>query len=569
MESIGREHPNVHRPDHKKDTHHPPVPQKGGKTKWVGIALLVALGAYVGIAPRLKQNKRLEAAQHTVESTPPLVAIIKPTRSEGDGTLTLPGTLEAIEETTINARAGGYLVRRYVDIGSKVKAGQLLAEVQSPELDQQLAQAESETTRAQAVYGQAQADAARLSAGVAQARSEVSRYQANADQARADLAHLDAKRVEANAAHSVAAARLTGANKRMAGVKAELERAKTRRHLAKVTLDRWKELEKEEAVSGQETDEKQADFDSASAAVDAAEAAVSTAEADVNAAQETVRSTVAEEQAAEADCRSGQQKVKAAEAAVESSKSSVTATQAGANAGRSNVYAASANIASNRANVRRYQALQSFERIVAPFSGVITARNVDVGALIGTNAPTSGNDPNSTVPKTGLFGLARTDVLRVMVQVPQNYIPSIREGQQAKILFREYAGHTFVGTVARLSGALDAASRTLLVELHVANPDGMLKPGMYAQVQFNGLQTTAQLRVPAAALVTTANGLEVAVITADDKLHFQPVKTGRDFGKEVEITGGLRGNETLVANPDDNLQEGQTVRRAKTKSDTL
>lgn len=545
----------------KRDTHHRPPAQKGGATKWIGIALLVGLGAYVGIAPRLQQRKRLATAQHIVEETPALVSVVKPVRATGGGTLTLPGTLQAIEETTINARAGGYLTRRYVDIGSRVKAGQLLAEIQSPELDQQVAQAQSEATKAQAGYGQAQAEAAKLKAGVTQARSEVSRTMANAEQARADLAHLEAKKVEANAAHSVAMSRLIQADKRLTGLKAERERAKTRQHLAQVTLDRWQALLKQEAVSGQETDEKQADYDTATSGVEAAEAAVSSAEADVKAAQETVRSSGAEEQAAEADCRSGRQKVKSAEAAVESSRSNVEASQAGASAGVSNVAAAGATISANRANMRRYAALQSFEKIVAPFSGVITARNVDVGALIGTSAA-AGSDPNATVPKTGLFGLARTDVLRVQVQVPQNYVPTIREGQQARILFREYAGRIFTGTVARLSGALDAASRTLLVELHVSNPDGILKPGMYAQVQFSGLETAKQLRIPAGALLTTADGLEVVTVTPDNRLHFQKIKTGRDFGKEVEIVEGLRGNESLVANPDDNLQEGQTVRRA-------
>ncbi len=543
--------------------HHDALPQRKRRNFGLVFALAAVLGlGYIGVKPRMQQAAKLSADVSTLKTELPVVSVVSLKATPGASEVSLPSNLQAIEETTIDARTSGYVKARYVDIGSKVKAGQVLADIESPEMDQQVLQSQSEVLHAQAGVGQAQADVSRLEASIAAARSEVIVSQANLGQSKADLAHLQAKALEASSAIDVAKAKLMQAEKRLEGVKADLQRAKVGQDIAHKTLVRWKELEKSDAVSGQDVDEKQSDFDASIARVDSARAAVSSAEADVTAAREIVTSQQAEYSAAQADVRSGQQKIQASEASVESSQSSLRAAQAARLASQSNVYAAQATVGSNQANARRYSAMQGFEHVVAPFSGVITARNIDVGDLV--NAASSGSgasDPTNTVTKSGLFGLARTDTLLAQANVPEDSVASIKEGQDAEVRVSEYPGKVFTGKVFHVSGALDAASRTLLVEVKIPNTAGALKPGMFSQIRFLATSNRATIRIPATGLIFDANGTRVLVVTSAGKLHFVPVKLGRDFGGEIEVLEGLTGSETLVTNPDDSLTEGESVKQ--------
>jgi len=547
--------------DGTRESSIPPTSKKRSPALLIVIGVVLVL-AYVGIRPRLEQSKKLSGEVAALKSEVPVVSVVSLKSTLGASEVSLPSNLQAIAETTIDARTSGYVRARYVDIGSKVTAGQVLADIESPEMDQQVLQSQSEVVHAQAGVGQAQADVSRLDAALAAARSEVIVSQANLGQSRADLAHLRAKALEASSSIDVAKAKLTQAEKRLDSITAELQRARVGEDIAHKTLVRWKELEKADAVSGQDVDEKQSDYDASIAKVSAAKADVSSAQADVMAAQEIVTSQRAEYSAAQADVASGLQKIQAAQASVQSSQANVQAAQSARLASQSNVSAAQATVGSNQANARRYSAMQGFEHVVAPFSGVITARNIDVGDLV--NAATSGSgasDPTNTVTKSGLFGLARTDFLLAQANVPEDSVASIREGQDADISVGEYPGKTFPGKVFHVSGALDAASRTLLVEVKIPNAAGALKPGMFGEIRFLGAQGKSTIRIPATGLIFDANGTRVMVVTAGGTIHFVPVKLGRDFGGDIEVLEGLTGSETLVTNPDDSLTEGEKVKQ--------
>ncbi len=539
-----------------------PKKRRGGLI--VGAIALLAI-AYLGMAPRMSQEKKLDQDVATRSHEDPLVSVVTLKTTPGVSEVSLPSNLQAIATTTINARTSGYVRARYIDIGSKVKAGDLLADIESPEMDQQVLQSQSEVAKSQAGVGQARADVSRLQASLSEAQSEIIRYQANLDQTKADLAHLQAHLLETNSSVEVAQARYTQAQKKLDGTRAELARAKVGEDIAHKTLVRWKELEKADAVSGQDVDEKQSDYDSSQAKVDAANADVSSSEADVLAARQFVKSQQSEVVAAQADIRSGQGRIQAAQAAVTSARANAVASQSAIDASKSNVVASQATVGSNEANVRRYAAMQSFEHVVAPFSGVITARNVDVGDLVNASSGGSGaTDQANTVTKSGLFGLSQTDFLLAQANVPEDSVGSIRKDQDADVLVSEYPGRVFRGKVLYVSGALDATSRTLLVEVKIPNQDGALKPGMYAQIHFLGAKSRPVLRIPATGLIFDASGNHVALITPQGTLHFVPVKLGRDFGGEIEVLEGLSGGETLVTNPDDSLAEGEKVRVAKT-----
>jgi RND family efflux transporter MFP subunit len=526
------------------------------------VVSLVVLGALlaVGIKPRLAQQQKLKAMVASVRDSVALVNVEYPHYASATTGLFLPGNVQAITEATINARTTGYLSQRYVDIGSRVKAGQVLAEVMAPELDQQLTEARAETSKAQAGSEQAQADVTRLEANVAQARAEVARTRSNLEAARADLAHTQATLLGARSALSESSAKLVQARKQLNARKADHDRAHTHLILAEKTWHRWQELARGGAVSGQELDQTEADYEGSQAAVASAQADVESAQADVEAAQDAVHSREGDIAAAQADVNASRQKVSAAQAAVTSAEANVAAVQANVQASRANVRAAQAGTQASEANVNRYVALKGFERIVAPFDGVITARNVDTGALINAGSVGTGSDPTSTVPHSGLFGIARTDVLRIQVQVPQANVSAIHPGELARIQIQELPGRVFTGRVFDTAGALDATSRALLVEVRVNNPNSTLIPGMYAQVQFLDLHAQPILHVPADTLIFDSQGTRVATVTPDQKIRYKAVQVGRDYGKEVEITQGLAGNEPLVVNPTDALTEGAPVR---------
>jgi RND family efflux transporter MFP subunit len=376
----------------------------------LGVALLFAVLIIAGVLPRLRDARELRAESASVHATP-AVTIVRVTRAAATSDLTLPGSIEALHESPLYARTSGYVTKWTTDIGGHVDAGQVLAVIESPEVDRQ------------------------------------------ADQAKADLGQLRAN--------------LT---------------------LTKQTLDRWTALGRDSVVTKQEVDERQAAYD-----------------------------------------------------------------------------AAVANLAAGQANYNRLQELQHFERVTAPFRGVVTSRSVDIGNLVTAGAAQGGADAGSAKP---LFTVASTDTVRVYVNVPQSAVRLVQPGARADILVRERPGEIFHGTVARNARALDAASRTLLTEVQIPNRGGELLPGTYVQVRFAVTAAEPPLIVPANALLVRADGAQVAVVGADQTIHFAKVTLGRDFGESVEVVGGLSDGAAVVVNPSDEIREGVTVRVLAPVTDT-
>ena len=219
---------------------------------------------------------------------------------------------------------------------------------------------------------------------------------------------------------------------------------------------------------------------------------------------------------------------------------------AGVNALEKAILAQRANIAAAEANVARLNEMQAYRVVKAPFAGVITLRNVDVGALVTTGS-------------TMLYRIAQTGTLRTYVNVPQSNASSIHAGEKALVSVTNLPGRTFTGTIARTSDSLDPSSRTLLVEVQVPNPDGALMPGMYAQVDFSNSRANAPLLVPAEALMVRADGTQIAVVGPDSTVHLQKIVIGRDYGDRLEVLQGLRVGDRIIANPDDNAREGVKV----------
>jgi RND family efflux transporter MFP subunit len=381
--------------------------------------ILLAAGAVfavlfvAGLVPRLVLRYRLHTAADAVRTGLPLVSTASPRRAPEVLEVPLPGSVEAILETGIWARTNGYLKARYVDIGDRVSRGQLLAEIDTPEVDQQLMQA----------------------------IATLNQNKANVVKFEADLA------------------------------------------LARTTRERY-------VVAGPGTVSKQQIDERTSAVTDA-------------------------------------KKV---------------------------VDAARATVSADEANVRRLLELQSFQKVYAPFDGVITVRNVDPGSLISAGS-TSGTQE--------LFTLAQVDVLRIFVFVPQSYAPDIKAGQTADVSVRELPGRVFKGTVTRTAGAIDATSRTLRTEVQVPNPDGLLLSGSYATVRFKVQRPDPPLVVPQSALLIDAKGVRVAVVGADGTLHYRSIQIGRDFGNDVEVLSGIEATDVLATGLAANIVEGSRVETAK------
>ena len=384
---------------------------------------LVVLGA-IGIVPRLWRERQLRASVHVAETTAPVVAVAFPVRAPSTSELVLPGNIQAVQETAIYARVDGYLKRRLVNIGDHVQRGQILAEIDTPELDQQLYQAK---------------------AAMAQAISSL-------EQARATLQHNET----------------------------QLEYNRT-------NLERWRVMKDRDLVAQQDYDDRQVLVKSGQADVDAA---------------------------------------------------------------RANVAAAQANVTANHANVERLMNLQSFQKVRAPFSGVITVRNVDTGALI-----SAGSNANN-LP---LLRMAQTDSLRIFVNVPQTFMVSLTPGLAAEVAVREFA-RSFAGQIASVAGALDPASRTLLAEVSMRNEENLLRPGMYADVKFHLVRSEPPLIIPASALIIRSGPPRVATVGTGNKVRFQVVQLGRDYGTSVEVVDGLSEKERLLVAPPDDLNEGDVVR---------
>lgn len=371
------------------------APRKLGMVGIV-IACVAAFAVTTGIMSREKSSADLRT--WTDEQAVPTVAVIAPSSTALNPTLELPGRLEAYSRAPIYARVSGYVKGWYVDIGAKVKAGQMLADIEAPDLDQQLIQA------------------------------------------RADLASQQAS--------------------------AELSAA---------TLERRKTLLSSNFVSKQEIDERTADLANKRAAVKSGEA-----------------------------------------------------------------------------NVNRLEALTGFKKIVAPFDGVVTARNTDVGALINAGA--------STGP--AMFVVSDIKKLRVYVDVPQSYVPMIKMGAKADITMPGYADRTFPATVETSSQSVDASTGTTRMQLALDNPTGQLMPGSYANVRMSLDRGTAPLHIPASALIFNQDGLRVATVSAEDRIVFKPVVIARDLGKNIELASGVAANDRVVIAPPDGIVDGDKVRVA-------
>ncbi len=372
----------------------PPAPPRKA-LMMVAVLLLILLVAG-GITLFLRASHERALAKETEAETVPSVAVVHPSGEKPDEELVLPGSLVAYEESPIYARTNGYLVRWYRDIGSRVKEGELLAKIDTPEVDQELSQ-----TRA--------------------ARQQIA-------------AQVD---------------------------------------LAKITADRWENLRKTDSVSAQEADQYLSGYKQAQA-----------------------------------------------------------------------------NLASADANVRRLEQLEGFKNVYAPFSGVITRRNVDPGALINAGAQAAGRE---------LFDLARVDPLRVYASVPQTYAPYIRVGEETSVTLQEFPGQKFPAKVARTAEAIDPTTRTLLTEVDVPNKNGKLLPGSLGEVHFAVGNGVNKVTVPVNAMLFRSEGPEVAVVGSDNKIQLRHINIGRDYGTSLEILGGVSASDQIVINPPDSLEDGEKV----------
>jgi RND family efflux transporter MFP subunit len=399
----------------------PPAPSRRGLWLLALVLAVLVVSAFLkGYIPHQRNEATLAAEAGAASKEVPTVTVAGVERSATTGSLVLPGNIEAVTEAPVLARASGYIRKRYVDIGDRVKSGQLLAEIEAPELDRQVDQAH-----------------------------------AAADQTRSALEQATAN----------------------------LQQGQAQEQLSKVTAERWKNLVAKGVVSRQENDTYQSQWAAAQANVAALEKAVASA--------------------------------------------------------RSNIAAAEASLS-------RLTELRGYKSVYAPFAGVITVRNVDVGALV--------NEGN-----TLLFRIAQNDRLRTYVNVPQSDADSVHVGQIAHLAIVDLAGHQFSGTVTRTANSLDPATRTLLTEVQVINSGGLLLPGMYAQVDLTTPRKNPPLLIPGDTLVVRSDGPQVAVVGADHVVHFQRLQLGRDFGDKIEVLSGLETGQQVVVNPGDTVQEGAKV----------
>lgn len=392
------ERPTASRPE--MDDEYREQKQSSNRRWWILLfAAITFVGLLVGaILPRI--HARAALARETSEMAAPTVAVVQPKRSAPAEELVLPANVQAFSDSPIYARTNGYLKRWYVDIGAHVKAGQLLAEIDTPEIDQQLRQ-----------------------------------------------------------------------------VRADLGTAQANLRLSQITAERYAGLLKTDSVSKQEADNAEGDYAAKKAALESAQA-----------------------------------------------------------------------------NLKRLEELQSFEKIYAPFTGVITARNTDIGALIDSGS--------SGGTRTELFHMAQPDKLRVYVNVPEAYSQAAKPGLKADLTLTEFPGRRFEGTLVRTANAIDQSTRTLLTEIEVNNPTGQLLTGAYAEVHFKLPTGASSYILPVNTLLFRSEGLRVAVVK-DGKADLKPISIGHDYGSEVEVVAGLQGNEQIIVNPPDSIVSGEQVRIAQ------
>jgi len=371
---------------------------------WIAIiAVLTVVGLIVsGILPRIQARASLH--RETREMAIASVTVVHPTRAPASSEIVLPANVQAFIDAPIYARTNGYLKKWYVDIGSRVKTGQLLAEIDTPEVNQALGQS------------------------------------------RADLATAEANL-----------------------------------NLSRITADRYRDLLKTDSVSKQDADNAAGDYAAKQAIVHSAEA-----------------------------------------------------------------------------NVRRLEDLQSFQKIYAPFTGVITARNTDIGALIDSGAVGG--------TRTELFHIVQPERLRVYVNVPEAYSQAAKPGLTADLTLAEFPGRRFPGKLVRTANAIDTTTRTLLVQIDVDNPTGTLLSGAYAEVHLKLPGANSSLILPVNTLLFRSEGLRVATVPDGQHAELKPVTLGHDFGSEVEVVAGLNGDDTVIINPPDSVISGQAVRIVQTPS---
>jgi RND family efflux transporter MFP subunit len=374
-----------------------PQPSEPRRRWWIAVlAFVLVAGALVsGILPRVTARATLR--RETDQLAVPTVNIIRPKQTAPSQEIVLPANVQPYINAPIYARTNGYLKRWYADIGARVRKGQLLAEIETPEVDQQLLQA-----------------------------------------------------------------------------RANLATAQANLKLSQTTAARYQDLLKSDSVSQQETDNAVGSYNANKAIVQADEA-----------------------------------------------------------------------------NVKQLEALQSFEKVYAPFDGVVTARNTDIGALI-----TAGSGGASTE----LFSIAQPGKLRVYVNVPQAYSQAARPGLTAELALSEFPGRRFPGKLVRTADAIDPATRTLLTEIDVDNPTGNLLSGAYAEVHLKLPSAQSAYILPVNTLLFRSEGLRVAAVENQQHAVLKQITMGRDFGSEVEIIAGLDGNESIILDPPDSLVDGQTVR---------
>jgi RND family efflux transporter MFP subunit len=411
--------------------------------------MLVALSLLMNSACARRAGS--DAPPSAGEAPGRMVSVVRPTPS-GDVTLTLPANVAACQTTLLYSRVNGYLLSWQADIGDRVQKGQVLAEIDTPELDQELAQA------------------------------------------RANLAEAQGEREVATAEWQEAQANLKQAE-------AEIVRAKANWEFARLALQRDEQLLAQRATSDQEVEGCRRDLDARRAELDAAEAQQKTRQAAV-----TTRAT----------------HIKSHEALVQSLA----------------------------ANVKRLEKTQAFKTIQAPFDGIVIRRLAEIGALVSAGSSASAEE---------LFALAQADTLRVRINVPQSQALNIQPGQEARVLVSEYPNREFTAQVARTARALDPVSRTLMVELELANADYALLPGTFGQVRLTVRRVEPAWTVPANVLLSGARGQEVAVVDGQNMVRLRKVKLGRDYGSSVEVLSGLKGEETLVLNPPDDLGDNEQV----------
>src|SRR5215469_5949604 len=358
-------------------------------------AVLIVIGLLIGLVPRWLAHRKLMA--NTLADSTMTVSVVSPVPAPSNFGTPLPANVQAFIQASIHARASGYLKNWFVDIGDHVTNGQVLAQIETPELDEQLAQA-----------------------------------------------------------------------------KAQLDQANAALDLAKITADRWAMLLKTASVSQQDAEEKKSAF-----------------------------------------------------------------------------VLAQANVEAARANLKRLVDLKNFDNVTAPFNGVVTTRNTDIGQLIA-----AGSGPE-------LFRLAQTDPLRVYVQVPQQYAYDVTSGMKAQLSFLELPGRTFEATVTRTAEAVDPTTRTLQVELDVPNPHGELFSGSYSQVRFKEAPANNVLAISDNAIIFRAEGTQVAVVGPGNKVQLRDIKVGRDFGSIIEVRDGLQASDRVIVNPPDSIADGMTVQIAQ------